>query len=309
MNAPVHIFDRVTLARRRNRIAKHAASVDYLLTRSVEDLLDRLTITRRTFTTALDFGAHDGRLAAALGSLPGMDLVVASESADQFLVGIEGTRVLADEEALPFRDGAFDLVISALTLQHVNDLPGTLLQIRRALRPDGLFLASLLGGDTLTELRQAMLAAEDELDGGVSPRVAPFADVRDLGALLQRAGFALPVADADVVTVTFPTPIHLMHELRAMGCTNVLAARRRRPLRRATLLRACEIYAERFADADGRIRATFEIVTLTGWVPHESQQKPLRPGSARMRLADALGVEESKASDTASQRDLPDDQR
>ena len=198
--------------------------------------------------------------------------------------------VVADEEALPFRDGSLDLVVSALSLQFVNDLPGVLVQIRRALKPDGLLLAALLGGDTLTELRAGVRAAEAEIEGGVSPRVAPFADLRDLGALLQRAGFALPVADVDRITVRYASPLALMHDLRRMGATNVLTERSRRPLRRATLTRMLEIYGERFADADGRVRATFEIVWLSGWAPHESQQQPLQPGSAQQRLADALGT-------------------
>ena len=190
-----------------------------------------------------------------------------------------------------FADGSLDLVVSALALQFVNDLPGTLIQIRRALKPDGLFMAALIGGDTLTELRQAFAAAESEIEGGVSPRVAPFADVRELGALLQRAGFALPVTDVDRLTVRYATVFALMHDLRRMGATNALIERRRVPLRRATLKRMAEIYAERFADADGRMRATFEIVWLSGWAPHESQQQPLKPGSAARRLADALGAQ------------------
>ncbi len=185
--------------------------------------------------------------------------------------------------------------MSALALHFVNDLPGALIQIRRALKPDGLFLAALLGGETLTELRQSFAAAESELEGGVSPRVAPFADVREMGALLQRAGFALPVTDIDRVTARYASPFALMAELRRMGATNALAERRRTPLRRATLNRMAEIYAQRFSDRDGKIRATFEIVWLSGWAPHESQQKPLRPGSAQTRLADALGVPERSA--------------
>src|ERR1019366_9086697 len=210
-----------------------------------------------------------------------------------------GLAVAADEEALPFRDGALDLVVSGLGLHFVNDLPGTLVQIRRALKPDGLFMAALLGGDTLTELRQAFAAAEAEIDGGISPRVLPFADLRDLGALLQRAGFALPVTDVDRLTVRYASPLALMHELRRMGATNPLIDRSRRPLRRATLARMLEIYAERFADPDARIRATFEIVYLSGWAPHESQQQPLAPGSARARLADALGTQERSAGEKA----------
>ncbi len=190
-------------------------------------------------------------------------------------------------------------MVSALALQFVNDLPGTLVQIRRALKADGLFLATLLGGETLTELRQSFAAAESEIEGGLSPRVAPFADLRDLGALLQRAGFALPVTDVDRLLVRYDSPFALMHDLRRMGATNALVARRRTPLRRATVMRMAEIYAQRFADADGRVRATFEIVWLTGWTPHPSQQQPLRPGSARTRLADALGTQEISAGEKA----------
>ena len=208
--------------------------------------------------------------------------------------------VVADEEALPFGDAVFDLVVSALALQFVNDLPGTLVQIRRALKPDGLFLAALIGGETLTELRQSFAAAESEVEAGVSPRVAPFADLRDLGALLQRAGFALPVTDVDRITVRYDTVFALMHDLRRMGATNALIDRRRVPLRRATLMRMAEIYGERFSDDDGRIRATFEIIWLSGWAPHPSQQQPLRPGSAKTRLADALGTREIPTGEKAA---------
>jgi hypothetical protein len=189
--------------------------------------------------------------------------------------------------------------VSLLALHAVNDLPGALVQIRRVLAPDGLFLACLLGGATLTELRQAFTEAEAEVEGGASPRVAPFADLRDLGALLQRAGFALPVTDVDTVVVRYADPLRLLRDLRAMGLSNPLAHRRKTPLRRATLLRAMQIYAKRFADPDGRVRATFELVWLSGWAPHESQQKPLRPGSARVRLADALGTSEVSAGEKA----------
>ena len=192
-------------------------------------------------------------------------------------------------------------MVSALALHLVNDLPGALIQIRRALKPDGLFLAALLGGDTLTELRQSFAAAEAEIEDGASPRVAPFADLSELGALLQRAGFALPVTDVERLTVRYASPLALMHDLRRMGATNPLAERSRRPLKRATLKRVLEIYGERFADGDGRIRATFEIVWLSGWAPHESQQQPLRPGAARQRLADALGTKEQSAGEKAGE--------
>jgi hypothetical protein len=186
-----------------------------------------------------------------------------------------------------------------LSLQAVNDLPGTLIQIRRALRPDGLFVAALFCGDTLTELREAFASAESEIEGGMSPRVAPFADLRELGALMQRAGFALPVADSDKLVVRYESVFALLRDLRGMGATNVMIERRRTPLKRATLMRMAEIYQQRFADPDGRVRATFEIGWLTGWAPHESQQKPLKPGSAGRRLADALGTREISAGDKA----------
>jgi SAM-dependent methyltransferase len=207
--------------------------------------------------------------------------------------------VVAREDALPLAEGRLDLALSLLALQFVDDLPGTLLQVRRALRPDGLFLAALIGGGSLSELRQAFSAAEIELEGGVSPRVSPFVDLRDLGGLLQRAGFALPVTDSEMVTVRYDDVFGLMRDLRAMGATNVLLERRRTPTRRSTLLRMAEIYRDRFADADGRVRATFEIVWASGWAPDASQPKPLRPGSARARLADALGVREESAGDKA----------
>ena len=194
----------------------------------------------------------------------------------------------SNDEPLPIEPASLELVVSALALQFVNDLPGLLAQIRHALKPDGLFLAAIIGGDTLTELRQSFAAAEAEIEGGVSPRVIPFVDVRDAGSLLQRAGFALPVTDVDRITVRYDNAFALMQDLRRMGATNILVERSKKPTRRATMLRMVEIYSERFADPDGRIRATFDIVWMSGWTPHESQQKPLKPGSAKMSLADAV---------------------
>jgi len=288
------IFDCGLLARRRDRIAARASGHDFLLAHAADDIADRLSITRRTFEKAVVLGAAHGLLARNLRALDNVGAVVEADTSARLLALSDGPRVIADEELLPFRDASLDLVTSALSLQHVNDLPGALAQIRRALKPDGLLLASLIGGLTLHELRDAFLSAESELEGGASPRVAPFIDVRDAGALLQRAGFALPVADSDTLTVTYATPFDLMREVKAMGASNVLVARRRTPLRRSTLFRAAEIYAERYGTPDGRISATFEIVTITGWAPHESQQKPLAPGSAKARLADALRVPERK---------------
>ncbi|MDB5653081.1 MAG: SAM-dependent methyltransferase, partial [Tardiphaga sp.] len=194
----------------------------------------------------------------------------------------------AERDGVGLAPVSLDLVVSALELHFVNDLPGVMAQISRALKPDGLLLAAMLGGDTLTELRQSFAAAEAELDGGISPRVAPFADLRDVGALLQRAGFALPVTDVDRVVVRYDSAFALMQDLRRMGASNILVERRRLPTRRATLLRMAEIYAERFSDPDGRVRATFEVIWLSGWAPHASQQQPLKPGSAKASLADAV---------------------
>src|SRR5262249_36290788 len=257
-----------------------------------DDLVERLGAIKRRFQVAVDLGAYHGLIGRRLRQVPGIEMVVDTEPAWRLLEQCDGPRVRASEEALPFRDQCLDLVVSGLSLQLVNDLPGAFVQIRRALKPDGLFLAALLGGSTLIELRHALISAEEELEGGASPRVAPFADLQDLGGLLQRARFALPVVDADTVTVTYPDALALMRELRAMGAANALKARNRAPLRRATLLRALALYQERFGRATGRLPATFEIITLTAWAPHESQQQPLQPGTAAARLAEALGTVE-----------------
>ena len=292
------IFDRMLLRARRRR-ATAAGPETFLLDHVASDLAERLTAVLRRFHLVLDLGAPGDAVRRALADLPSIGTVI---SADTVLPGRAANAprfVVADEEKLPFGAAAFDLVVSALSLQFVNDLPGALVQIRRVLKPDGLFVGALAGGDTLTELRQAFAAAESEIEGGISPRVAPFADLRDLGALLQRAGFALPVADVDRIIVRYDSAFALMRDLRRMGATNTLLDRRRTPLRRATLMRVAEIYAERFADADGRLRATFEIVWLLGWAPHPSQQQPLKPGSAQARLADALGTREISTGEKA----------
>jgi SAM-dependent methyltransferase len=291
------IFDRVLLRARRRR-ATALGPATFLLDRVADDLADRLAAVLRRFDQALDLGTPGNQVRTVLARLGSVGGIVAM---DAVLEGKGATArfVIADEEALPFGDAVFDLVVSALSLQFVNDLPGALVQIRRALKPDSLFVAALIGGETLPELRQAFAAAESEIEGGVSPRVAPFADLRDLGALLQRAGFALPVTDVDRLTVRYDSVFALMHDLRRMGATNALVDRRRAPLKRATLMRMAQIYAERFADADGRLRATFEIVWLSGWAPHPSQQQPLRPGSAKTRLAEALGTREISAGEKA----------
>jgi SAM-dependent methyltransferase len=292
------IFDRLLL-RARGRRAVAAGAETFLLDRVAVELAERLTAVLRRFDLVLDLGTPGDALRTALTGVPSVGTVIAARAALPEDGAGAAPFVVADEEALPFRGAAFDLVVSALSLQFVNDLPGALVQIRGVLKPDGLFVAALAGGDTLTELRQAFAAAESEVEGGISPRVAPFADVRDLGALLQRAGFALPVTDVDRITVRYGSVFALMHDLRRMGATNALIDRRRAPLKRATLMRMAEIYTERFADRDGRLRATFEIVWPSGWAPHPSQQQPLRPGSAQTRLADALGTHEISTGEKA----------
>ncbi|MBC7101949.1 MAG: methyltransferase domain-containing protein [Parvibaculum sp.] len=297
----LRVFDRATLRRRRNRAAEGFPAHDFLVRRAGEDIVERIAGVNRNFEIAADIGAHRGALreAMAAATLPAgkIGTLVSTDLSAAMLAHAAGPRIVADEEALPFAGRSLNLVTSVLSLHWVNDLPGTLIQVRRALKPDGLFVAALFGGETLTELRQSITEAEVECEGGLSPRVSPFADLRDMGGLLQRAGFALPVADTDRVTVRYADPLRLMAELRGMGETNALAERRRTPLRRGTLMRAAEIYREKFGLPDGRVPATFDIVIVTGWAPHESQQKPRAPGSAETRLADALGTVERNAGD------------
>lgn len=296
-DTPNIVLDRDVLNSRRDRYAPVAADHDFLLDRVADDLVERLAIVTRSFPVAVNLGAYHGLLSRRIRPLDNVGLVIDAGASLRLLDQCETPRVLVDEEILPFAPASLDLVVSGLSLQFINDLPGCLIQIRQALRPDGLLLATLLGGATLKELRHSWLVAESEVEGGASPRVAPFADVRDLGGLLQRAGFALPVVDSEILTVTYSSPLALMQELRAMGASNALAGRHRKPVTRQLLARACEVYEEMFATPDGRIPATFEFITLTAWTPHESQPKPLRPGSAQQRLADALGVKEHPAGD------------
>ena len=265
------LFDRALLKRRQDRAGK-LGPASFLLDRVAEDMKERLAAVNRSFADVAELWTPGE------GSLPRARFSSLTQIA------------LSDSpgEALPLQPESLDLVVSALALQFVNDLPGVLAQIRRALRPDGLLLAAMIGGDTLTELRQSFAAAESECEGGVSPRVAPFADLRDVGALLQRADFALPVTDVDRIVVRYDNALVLMADLRRMGATNILLERRRAPTRRTTMLRMAQIYAERFADPDGRIRATFDVIWLSGWAPHENQPKPLRPGSAKTSLEAAV---------------------
>jgi SAM-dependent methyltransferase len=277
------IFDRALMRRRRERALGNPQFPDFLHQAAASEIADRLDLTLRRFGLALVLGAAAVPVARILDGSGKFDRVLAA-----------GRDVVLDEEALPFAPATLDAVIAGPGLEFVNDLPGALVQIGRVLRPDGLFLAVLLGGDTLSELRAAWFAAENEMEGGVTPRVAPFADVRELGGLLQRAGLALPVADVDRLTVRYPSALALMAELKTMGLSNALTERRRRLVTRRLLGRAAAIYEEAYSDPDGRVRATFEFVTLTAWAPAETQQKPLKRGSAQARLADVLGTTEHK---------------
>ncbi len=287
---PPRIFDRALIKRRLDRAWTRpgGARADFLLARAAEDLGERLSLVKRRFALAADFGSPGPHGALVLSACGQVDCVVRIAPTEASL-GTGGFLPAAgDLERLPAADGQLDLAVSLLALQTVNDVPGALVQMRRALKPDGLLIAALIGGETLTELRQSLTTAEAEVLGGASPRVAPFIDVRALGGLAQRAGLALPVVDLDRAIVRYHDMFALIADLRAMGATNALDARSRRPLRREVLTRAATLYAERFADPDGRMRATFDLVWLAAWAPHESQPKPLEPGSATMRLADAL---------------------
>lgn len=289
------VFDRHAVRRHRDRAAAGFAGHDFLMAEVSTRLVERLDDVKREFRRALDLGAHFGMLRDKIEKRPGVEHVVACDLSPAMARQLRGAALAADDEALPFADGAFDLVVSGLSLHWVNDLPGSLVQIRRSLRPDGLFLGALLGGDTLIELRHALVEAESEIEGGVSPRVSPFLDVREGGALLQRAGFALPVVDSDTITVTWPDALALMRDLRGMGEANSVIERKKGFTRRETLFVAAARYQERHGDADGRIPATFQVIYLTGWAPHENQQQALRPGAATARLADALDVTEVSA--------------
>jgi NADH dehydrogenase [ubiquinone] 1 alpha subcomplex assembly factor 5 len=300
MDGDGELFDRGLLRRRRSRFAGEVSQHEFLLDRVATEIAERIEAILREFPLALDLGAFNGVLGRKVGVLPSVGAMIYAESAPALAALCPRPAVVCDEDLLPFRDGSLSLVVSGLALHRVNDLPGALIQIRRALHPDGLFLGAALGGRSLQELRKSLLEAEAEEEGGASPRIAPFADVREYGGLLQRAGFALPVTDADLLTVIYPSPRDLMLEIRALGGGNVMAARRKEPLPRRTLQRAEAIYRDRFGTGDGRIKASFEIVYLSGWAPHESQQRPLKPGSAVKRLADALHTEERPAGDKAS---------
>ncbi len=263
---PLMLFDRRARRQHRDRAARHGC-VKFLHGDVADRLTERLDDVKREFRVALDLGVHHGALSRALGCRPGIEWAVAADPSSGFLVQLGGMRVAADPDLIPFRNGSFDLVVSMLELHWAGDLPGALVQIRHILKPGGLFLAAMLGGSTLVELRTVLIEAELIEEGGASPRVSPAAELGDVAGLLLRTGYAMPVADAEKITVTYPDALALMRDLRGMAETNALAARRRTPLRRATLARAALLYAERFGLPDGRIPATFEILFLTGWAP------------------------------------------
>lgn len=279
MQTPPDLFDHELLAQRRARAINFGVEGEFLHREIADQVSERLEEVNKTFTQAAVIG-------------PKADLWVE-------ILGNSGFAAVKDQETLELDEGSLDLAVHGLALHWANDPVGQLVQMRRALKPDGLMIVAMFGGQTLNELRTSLAEAETEIEGGLSPRIAPMGEIRDLGGLIQRAGLALPVADSVNLTVTYETPLHLMRDLRAMGETNVMHARRKTPMRRETLMRAMDIYAEHFAEPDGRIPATFEIVFLTGWGPSETQQKPLRPGSAKARLADALQVPELNAGDKA----------
>jgi SAM-dependent methyltransferase len=295
MNDHQHVFDRGQIRRQRRRAEAGFAGHDFLFHELAERLLDRLADIRRAFPLAADLSPHPGRLAAELrgmGGHPGgiETLIEAGGSHTAATLDRAALRIVCDEEALPFRAGSLDLILSCMGLHWVNDLPGALVQMRDALCPDGLFLGVMLGGDTLTELRQCLVEAELAETGGASPRISPMVGLRDAAGLLQRASFALPVADSETLTVTYPDALALMRELRGMGEGNALATRPRRPIRRKVIARAAALYGERFAGPDGRIAATFQAIFLTGWAPSANQQQPARRGSGEVNLTDVFAA-------------------
>lgn len=286
-HSEILIFDRRAVRMHRERSARLSSDSRFLVHEVRQRMVDRLQDVKRDFATVLGIGCGDEDLSGDLIAIGRHSTVIASDSIDALTTG-KSLALILDEEALPFAMASLDLVISVLSLHWTNDLPGALLQLRRALRPDGLLIAGIWGGETLHELRTSLLSAELQLRGGGEQRVSPFADVRDAGGLLQRAGFALPVVDCDTLTVTYPNMFRLMHDLRGMGETNALIGRQKTAARRDVFLRAAEIYAEKYGTADGRITATFQLLTLTAWAPSPEQPRALRPGSASKRLSDAL---------------------
>ncbi|WP_259781309.1 methyltransferase domain-containing protein [Aestuariispira ectoiniformans] len=297
MTDAIHVFDRKLLAQRKERAHRMGGDSDFLFREVADRLADRLLDVTRAFPLALDLGGHAGVVAQELQGRGGVETLIQANLSHggARLAGAHGPSLVCDEEWLPLKEGIFDLVISNLSLHWTNDLPGALIQVCRALRPDGLFQGAILGGETLRELRDCLMQAELDISGGVSPRVSPFADVRDLGGLMQRAGFSLPVVDSEAITVTYENMFRLIADLRGMGETNAVLERSKAIPPRQLFMRAAELYQQNYSNEDGRIEATFHIFYLHGWAPDASQPKPLRPGSATGSLAEALGGQEFAA--------------
>ena len=287
----ITVFDRNLLRRRRDRAARNIGQHDFLFAEVAEQLADRLSIIKKEFPLMVRLG---GAPSVPFEKRAGTEQIIRMDTSI-----LMNPDIVADEEFLPFRAASIDAVVSNLNLHWVNDLPGVLLQIRQALKPDGLFLGALLGNESLKELLQCLMEAELAVTGGASPRVSPFADSHDIGALMQRAGFALPVVDSDKIVVQYSNPLKLMQDLRGMGASIATYNRLMKPTRRDVIMKAAQLYHEKFADKDGYVPATFHVIYTIGWAPHVSQQKPLQPGSARNKLADALRVVEVSADEKA----------
>ncbi len=288
INSSINVFDRSAVRRHRDRAADDFHMYDFIFREAGSQLVARLDEIKRKFPLVLSMGAGGDGQAQLLRRHDSVGSLVMSDLSERMAGREKGLSVSADEEFLPFGEDCFDMIISNLCLHWVNDLPGALIQIRRALKADGLFMATLLGGSTLNEMRQALAEAEISEEGGLSPRVSPFPDVRAAGDLLPRAGFALPVADVDTITVSYSDPLKLMRDLRGMGESNALNERRKNFTPKKTMLAASNRYRQLFGDSEGRIPATFQVITLTAWKPHPSQPKPLKPGTASLTLAEAL---------------------
>lgn len=284
----MNIFDRQAVRMHRDRAAYDLGSFGFLFREVAERLVDRLSDIRRVFPFALDLGCHAGLMAEVLAGRGQIETMVQCDISEKMVQDIAGLRVVGDEETQPFAPNSFDLILSSASFHWVNDLPGAMMQARESLRADGLFLTNFFGGETLKELRHSLLKAEDEIKDGVAPRVSPFADVRDAGALLQRTGFALPVADSETLSVFYESPLKLLQDLRGMGEVNAVSGRQKYFTRREIIFRACEIYIEQYGNQLGRIPATFEIITLTGWAPAPTQQRPAKIGSGRVPLTEIL---------------------
>ncbi|WP_120495369.1 methyltransferase domain-containing protein [Kiloniella sp. EL199] len=293
----IYIFDRKSVNQHHHRAQNHIEDHDFLFREVADRLGDRLMDIARDFPKTLDLGSNHSILEETLGIRGRIQEFVTAkfqseEDSQKDFVSSKDIEIIS--EIIPSATQVYDLIISNLCLHWVNDLPGILLQAHQSLKADGLFLASMIGGESLKELRACLMEAEMDIEGGVSPRVSPLIDVKDAGALLQRAGFALPVSDFDRIEVSYANAFDLMKELRGMGETNAIHNRKKSFTRRETLLKAAQLYQEKFSDSEGRINATFDIVYLAGWAPHTSQQKPLRPGSAAERLSDFLNTQETK---------------